>query len=1692
MPLEIEQLRAMFESAQTGMLADDYDIRPNAPLRIVGKFASWNEWLGKLYDEGHQQPERVLDTLGLWIEQNREYLVKKPHIIKGPVYELLYGEKPLWATSRHAEKAQKKWESDFDEWASRDDLTQKRQDAVRVQRNEYIRELGESAKQSAYNLEDMPSSATKTVKRLHKEYPNIAKDHDPLAEMKEFAGTYSIYKEEVPYRETAKKYIAGKLTGKEILNMTPQQKDRVNSWIYQLKEDPNWALKLAQTIGIGGAEMFEGVAAFFGTFDWAGKTDYIRRLEAEFKRQYELSDEGQVEEFRRKADLAIRQKITKPTGNAYDWVLGAGRMAPASIASGLAIAGGTAIGAPWLGLGVSTVFWMTQSAPGQYEDNIKAGMNHVDAQFWALTAGFVSGALETAKIKFILPRNVRIAVGEALGMQFSKSAHMAARNGLMARMSARIGVVDKPTAYMVEQLGRFLGEIGIEGAQGASDEAFLQFAQRLEGTPPEKIRSYWNVAKRGLKEGAESSGAMLAMMILPGIAGGVMKAGEVSTADREAFIDAQESAAIKMFVLREEKAAERIFKIYEEKGKLSRKDSTEIFGKPTFDTAYQRNRAGKLIHDEFLERVKETREERGPIPGGPKLATRKAENKAEVDRLLKELQHDYRRYNADKFIEEETGVEPEVVAPQGVTETPTEQVLREADEIPETDVRRIGFPSPLEKPQRVTERVEKPDVSSGSEKVEKRWPKPKREGIVGKLGRAGKAIGKSFRVFYEIPSKVKPLMGRVQGSELAKESLGKTKYMDDFIKDEQMRILTSQLEVDGVNPDNYELLERLIVLKDMLEENEKGGPLRQGYETRSQAQEHHDKLERIASERFPNVNKYIERRRQINQEMVEKAVAEGLLDESVLGRGDYFHRQVLEFINIGESGRRRISPTEQSWQKGRYAPKQMVRLKRELAALQADQKANRTPEIAQDIEEKQQEIERYKETATLPEKYDINTDFLESELTWRIGLARQSKKKQIFAELMNNYDISDQIENESQIPGGYKIYNRNPKSYFNHGESSVSKIVFDVQEAAIDAMDITSEAKEIAKDVTGTIDTHVLPDWLVDQLERMEDKQDLRGISKVSKKAMSLWKQHILLNPARAIGYNLRNITGDIDPVIGGAPGVLKYIPEVWTELIDYHRKGKTNRTLDSAFDHGVASSAMTKQEIPGIGETDEFRSYTGERMTIGRAATLPFTWWYKKARKWTTFRENILRYAAFKYYRDKLNKGETFHYGGASKRHVDAVAKHMGNDAAAAHLSRNLLGDYSNMSVIGEHLRSHHIPFFSWIEVNFKRWPAMFKNAYLLAKHEGKSNKLAGAFYGGLTVARTVAPLVAMSLYNRYVAPLWMGGDPEEELSEYDRANPHILLKRLDDGSVMLLRNTGAFGDFLENIGVNTLMSMYPDYKAEKISFKQLMTEFVASPFNKLGQSYNPFAKAVLEGFGGISTYPDVFNWRTQDRFTAVMGLAGYQDEGNFFRGLIQGKGYRARPNWIARRLGVANPKTAAISDMYRLRDQFLKNKGESRKGMFPISAFRNVRYSAFNDDYGAFKEAREEFMRVKDEDYESFVRSLKFLDPLWGMKDKDEFINEYLNDFQRIRLSVARDYASEMQVKLWSWWRRAVYEGSQEEIDQYEKDVKKTKKNLRMRAKRTRTKRQRGETFAEREARRLKKEAGRERAKRWQEIIK
>jgi len=100
-----------------------------------------------------------------------------------------------------------------------------------------------------------------------------------------------------------------------------------------------------------------------------------------------------------------------------------------------------------------------------------------------------------------------------------------------------------------------------------------------------------------------------------------------------------------------------------------------------------------------------------------------------------------------------------------------------------------------------------------------------------------------------------------------------------------------------------------------------------------------------------------------------------------------------------------------------------------------------------------------------------------------------------------------------------------------------------------------------------------------------------------------------------------------------------------------------------------------------------------------------------KQAQIASAVRESTMRYASYIDYLEQIKKngGRPDNYGASIPEEINALST---PEKKAYWLSNDLLGAYDRVSVIGSELRKHVWPFWSWKEVNFKRYIHFIKNA--------------------------------------------------------------------------------------------------------------------------------------------------------------------------------------------------------------------------------------------------------------------------------------------------------------------------------------------------------------------------------------------
>jgi hypothetical protein len=355
---------------------------------------------------------------------------------------------------------------------------------------------------------------------------------------------------------------------------------------------------------------------------------------------------------------------------------------------------------------------------------------------------------------------------------------------------------------------------------------------------------------------------------------------------------------------------------------------------------------------------------------------------------------------------------------------------------------------------------------------------------------------------------------------------------------------------------------------------------------------------------------------------------------------------------------------------------------------------------------------------------------------------------------------------------------------------------------------------------------------------------------------LSAWKQWILLNPYRLIKYNLNNVSGDLDIATAYAPEIWsnkKFALQAARDLAKWHRGGELSHSLKQEMDEvlykDVIDSGITVYEIDDLNEAianDKFlRDLIGARNESVLKRGISRYW--NGAKNFTRWRENVLRLAAYRFFKEKWEQGHKL-YGASNPQMIDQLQT---VEDKAARLARELIGDYGNISEAGEFLRKRLIPFWSWQEINAPRYVKLFRNL----KDEGRGSRAAGlmAWKGTKLALKASALYVMVHMWNHMVHP-----DEEDELQEYQRRQLHLILGRREDGSIISIRFQGALSDALSWFAAEDLPEDIEDLTTGQATVQGKLAEAAKAGPTKLFHGLRPEPKMLFEATTGRTLYPD------------------------------------------------------------------------------------------------------------------------------------------------------------------------------------------------------------------------------------------
>lgn len=662
------------------------------------------------------------------------------------------------------------------------------------------------------------------------------------------------------------------------------------------------------------------------------------------------------------------------------------------------------------------------------------------------------------------------------------------------------------------------------------------------------------------------------------------------------------------------------------------------------------------------------------------------------------------------------------------------------------------------------------------------------------------------------------------------------------------------------------------------------------------------------------------------------------------------------------------------------------------------------------------------------------------------------------------------------IPEGYDIWSP-VDSRIIFSASTVNENILKIAEQNIDEL-LGMPLSDIGHALSSGGDKQiwVIPTPLANTLNNMGKKQPQGDLAKGVRAAMSAFKSWVLFSPVngRVVKYNWRNFFGDLEAVLQGNPGALKYVRQAFNELKNSMLNGfKAKGNLAEFQKRGGALTAESRNELLNNWEDlQEFAHLLEHKKHVSplKMGLNFFKGYMKLATELTEFREAILRYAAFLSYLDLLkdNDGNPPFYGMSKPNEVDALDDIFDK---AFKLANENLGAYDQISQSVKWLRDNSwLTFISWVEVNFRRSIQMYKNIwsgnsfleFWLRKHGGRfidmfnggggnggGNKPPkGSNNGGydddnsddafrkffrkirkllgrspiyimrfaITLALSMPLMLILSVFN------WLNSENDNKLPPDIRSQPHLTLNtNYRTGEVLYLNRLGSAYDFFDTIGLDDLFRNVKDFFDGRISFLEIANNITDGPISKLVNNFNPLAKAAIEMLTGRKLYPNISRPTSiRDNWEYVAQSLGL----DWYYRLITGKPHAPFSDFSGSIAEHIKPDEAAYWFILARKKEFQEKKlGRDIDGFTQTKqgeCLYNARKAAQYGDRKRMIYYLQEFYRAGGSE-KGLEASVNSMNPLYGLNENEKFMFiQWLPNDERAALSMAEKFYMRMKYTL------------------------------------------------------------------------
>lgn len=658
----------------------------------------------------------------------------------------------------------------------------------------------------------------------------------------------------------------------------------------------------------------------------------------------------------------------------------------------------------------------------------------------------------------------------------------------------------------------------------------------------------------------------------------------------------------------------------------------------------------------------------------------------------------------------------------------------------------------------------------------------------------------------------------------------------------------------------------------------------------------------------------------------------------------------------------------------------------------------------------------------------INTNYLEAEYDVMSQVMQDIATMQVLKAIDKHYNIAEKIREEAkakkakdwhdEIPEGYTTWQPIEGSNFYMADSIPAKMAEALRNGTLAEIGITANDLRQILSVGNRRLEFVVKNEIAQALDTFGERTEEPILFKGIRKSLNAWKIWTLINPRRVFKYNMRNLSGDADVMVAGNPSGFRRAPRAMQELYEvfFHDKPMTGE-LKEWFNRGGMDSTLQVQELGDVNALAMFKKLSDEH---GGLMGIPAKGWkayWKAARMTTDFREAILRYANYLDYLEQIEKdGKPRNYGASRRAEIDALTDPRDK---AFWLSNDLLGAYDRVSVAGQALRKYLVPFYSFKEVNFKRYIQLAKNA----AEDGMNAQAVGYRILGPAALHT-APRVAYKIgsFVMKASAMWAAfqawnytffPDEERSLSLDESSRAHLILGRDDNGKIIYFNRLGSAGDFLEWFGLDDSWKYVDNWMKGRMTLSEIARDMAKSPINVMVQGINPFMKLGAEELMGRSLFPNVFKpAMIRDRGFHLARAFALENEYKAAMG-IPSEGYANTMSAFV--YYKTDSGQVAYGEIQELKHEFLKKLGKGFEGFIltPRSqALYNLKLALrYGDEEGFVRYATE--YEQHGGTPQGLEKSLAMMEPLAGLKPAEgaEFIKRLSAD-ERDKLLKAYDF--------------------------------------------------------------------------------